>query len=118
VSLANCVGSSIATLKFDKDGQIRIPGSTGDTVLGKYQAGKWLQITIRKVGPQFSVLLKGKQIATVNINSVKPDQVERLVFRTGNRFQMASQYSLLEGQDRQAPDPSVFLIDDIAVKTY
>jgi hypothetical protein len=117
-ALENKTGAPAIRILLDNSGSVQLAGQGESFCPGSYGAGEWLTFDLEasKKDKQFRLYLNGKKSKPYGIKWENPESLQRVVFRTGKRFELMAPVNLPEGQDRTASEEQVFLLDDVTFK--
>ena len=115
--LVDSDGSPMFQVRLEKGNQIIYSGGGKEVLLGNYLSGKWLDIIIKAdlSSGQCSTTINGKSSESFSINTSKSKLFQRLIFRTGKRFDLNANFKLEKGSDKPAKKGARFLVDEVTV---
>ena len=118
-ALENDAGTCALLVILSPDGSVSISSSEGIAQIGTYAAGKWLSVNLNTDpdNKTLKVRLEGNPAKPVELKWENPDNLQRLVFRTGKRYELLAPSALAEGTDRPAAEATIFLVDDVTLKS-
>ena len=116
--MADGNGNPLFQVSLNDEAEIMFSGKGNLHHLDFYQPGKWMDILIKADSRSgiCTIALNGMMVKSYLMKPNGYQPFQRLIFRTGKRYEVDAAVTLATGTDRKSDKPDTFLIDDVVVK--
>ena len=115
--MADVNGNPMFQVYLNDEVEIMFSGKGNPHHLDFYQPGKWMTILIKADSRTgfCTIALNGTMVKSYLMKPNGYQPFQRLIFRTGKRYDVGATVTLATGADRKSDKPDTFLIDDVVV---